>query len=164
MLHARRYQRIIRVSMNLSVRMILRTVGMLYRYLAVLHRQFPLLRTTIDTLLLSLLSLTSSGSLFNPFSHDDGLSRCRGHNGYVLPLQAVRSFVRSFACPVFVQTRVWYHYPIVRPHAWSTAQNSRTLMQIIEKVATKITLFFPFHLLSPIVHSICHISNFSTCF
>lgn len=120
MLHARRYQRIIRVSMNLSVRMILRTVGMLYRYLAVLHRQFPLLRTTIDTLLLSLLSLTSSGSLFNPFSHDDGLSRCRGHNGYVLPLQAVRSFVRSLARysykPASGTTILSYAHMRDRPH------------------------------------------------
>lgn len=69
--------------------MISRTVGMLYRYVAVLHRRFPLLRANGPPVPLSYiiriplqLALTTA-------------SRSRGHNGYVLPLQAVRLLARA---------------------------------------------------------------------
>lgn len=113
--------------------MILRTVGMLYRYVAVLHRRFPLLHTTIGVLLS--LSLTSSGSLSNPLSQRQPLSQSGA--------QRLRFTVasRSFACSRAIRiTRVRYLYSIVRPHAWSTAYTTWIREPwCTDRVATKIT-------------------------
>lgn len=109
----------LRVSVNLGEGWFYGTVGMLYRYVAVLHRRFPLHHGHTPSSTLSSLPLlhhrdpspTRSLTTTRPLSQS-GAQRLRF-------TVASRSFARSRGIRI---TRVRYLYPIVRPHAWSTAR------------------------------------------
>lgn len=93
--------------------MILRTVGMLYRYVAVLHRRFPLhpathhhRRSPPSSYIIEIPPRPALSRRHRPLSQS-GAQRLRF-------TVASRSFARSRGIRI---TRVRYHYPIVRPHA-----------------------------------------------
>lgn len=149
------------------MRMILQTVGMLYRYLAVLHRQFPLLRTTIGALLSLPLSYIIGIPLQLVLSRRrplllSGAQRLRF-------TVASRSFVRSFVCLLACSPGIRINSrPVPLSYRTPTCVIDRTELENpdaqIERVATKITLLLHHSSSSYRIHSICRILGFSTCF
>lgn len=87
----------LRASVNLGEGWFYGTVGMLYRYVAVLHRPFPLYHGHTPSSTLSSLppSLTSSRSLPNPLSRHDTASLAVG--GTTVTFYRCKPFVCSLA-------------------------------------------------------------------